>query len=519
MNPDPASRGEAESCRTRPACMTMDDPMPRRNLISATLLVAGLCAAGCGVEPGLLLPARERFDDVPPGFSRVVRIAHISDTHIIDTLSPARFPGAHQITRSAWRPYEAYSTQVFDGIVRAINRMHAAGDGIDFVVHTGDACDNVQVNELEWLLGVMDGDRVDPLSGPDDRPAADRPPPLLDPYASFEAQGLYRDGVHGEAASVPWYIVFGNHDVYAIGVFPIVTDLFGRRLAPLPLPERPGLVLPVYLHPTSAVAYAHVTPASPGPPALLTTPQIITPSAERRFFDRRAFIRAMFTTATGPPGHGFADPETGESWYSVAPLPGLRLIGLDTCDHPRLIEGLPFHEGGMSLTQRRFLRAELDAAEADGELVVVVSHHPSNSLMTLYGGAIGAEQFRALLNEYPNVVLHLAGHTHRNRVNDHGGYIEIETCSTLDPPQEARIVEIWQDDLDGTLMIRYFMFSHIEDTLPPLGDDPLRAMRETARSIALKDDAARRRQMMYDPTGADPRGTPFDRRAEIFLPR
>ena len=121
---------------------------------------------------GLLLPPRVNPDAVPAGWTLVARLAQISDTHLVDEESPARFPGAHMITHSAWRPFEAYSAQLLDGAIRTVNRMHASGRTIDFLLHTGDFGDNAQQNELDWFFSVMDGDEINPLTGPDDRPTA-----------------------------------------------------------------------------------------------------------------------------------------------------------------------------------------------------------------------------------------------------------------------------------------------------------------------------------------------------------
>jgi hypothetical protein len=123
-----------------------------------------------------------------------------------------------------------------------------------------------------------------------------------------------------------------------------------------------------------------------------------------------------------------------------------------------------------------------------------------------------------LLGGYPNVVLHVCGHSHRNHVTDHGSYIEIETCSTLDLPQEGRLIEIWQNPIDGMVAVSYEMFSPLDDELPALGEDPLRAMRETAQAIALADKGAAARQKRFDPSGADPAGESSDRRGVFVFP-
>lgn len=477
-----------------------------------------LALASCETDNPVRLPSRESDAFDTTGLTLLARLFHVSDTHQVDEESPARLAGGHFVTRSAWRPYEAYATQLFDGVIRTANRIHAAGRTIDFAVHTGDACDNAQFNELAWFLGVFDGSIIDPRSGPDDRPADARPVPELDAHAAFQAQGIYRNGVHGPAADIPWYGVFGNHDVYAIGVFPFFEMPEGRRVVPLPLQIQPGILLPSMLDPTAFLAHGNVTPAMPGPPDLITIPTFLEPNADRAFFNKREFIRAMFGTVTGPSGHGFADPETGPSYYSVTPVPGIRLIGLDTCDPAHLLPAFVYVDGSLTEPQVAFLRSELDAARDRGELVIVASHHPSNSIREIYGTALLASEFRALLNEYPNVIMHLAGHTHRNRVADRGGYLEIETCSTIDLPQEGRLVEIYRNETTGEITVAYEMFGHVVDDLPPLGADPLRALRQAARNIATADRNAAARQKQRDPSGANPLGRPQDRRAVYTLP-
>jgi 3',5'-cyclic AMP phosphodiesterase CpdA len=491
-------------------------------LVGLVVFAAGL---GCGGEQALLLPADASGDGGLDGLTLVARIAHITDTHLVDEQSPARFAKAHVFTGSAWRPYEAYSAQLLDGIIRTVNRIHASGRKIDFLLHTGDACDNVQSNELAWFIAVMEGGAVDPLSGPDDRAAQDRPDPTRDPHASFIAQGLYRTGTHGELPSVPWYIVPGNHDRYAVGVLPIVQWSDGSRTAPLPLERRPGLWLPLQLDPLSCFAYGRVTPADPGPPGLLDTPRYVEPNQTRAYFDEVEFVEALMMTATEPVGHGFVGLTGGTprvqrsspAYYSLSPVAGVRLIGLDTTDLADVSPGGFYEEGTLSRVQLAFLRNELEAALEREEIVIVASHHPSPSLLPSRGSEVAGDEFRTLLNAYPNVALHLAGHKHRNRVTNWGGYLEIESCSTLDLPQEGRLIEIWRDDVGCKLVISYEMFSHLDESLPALGDDPLRELRQDAWDIARGDKSASARLKRFDASGAAPSGDPDDRRSVVYL--
>ena len=494
--------------------------MNRAMLLLIFLAVIPLTGVYCGVpDSAILLPADQSEIPANSQAELIVRLAQITDTHAIDTESPARFTEAYFVTSSAWRPYEAYSLQMLDGVIRTANRIHASGRTIDFLLHTGDACDNSQTNELDWFLTVMDGGEIDPLSGLDDRAAADKPDPLLDPYATFEAQGLYQKDVHGALNSIPWYFTIGNHDHYAVGVLPFFENASGRRSAPVPLPNRPGVLLPTALDPTSAWAAGRVTPADPGPPRIFEWPQYVEPNPERAYFEKPELVEALDGTLTGPTGHGLNERTSEGYWYSVQLKPGLRLIGLDTTDRRYAIAMAFYDEGAMSRRQFDFLREELDRAAADGELVIVASHHPGSSLKRYAGTEVDAAELRALLNEYPNVLLHLAGHKHRNRVIDRDGYLEIETCSTLDPPREGRLIEIWRDEAAGEYIVSYEMFSGLDDSLPALGEDPLHALREQVVSIDSSDKTAAQRQQRFDPSGTESRGESGDRAGRYRLKR
>ena len=519
--------------------------MPQIGRMVAVLLRISLlgclwmCLLGSSCQPdiaGLLPTGDEAPPPDPAGVTLMARFVHVTDSHVVDPLSPARFPGIQSFVPFSWRPWEAYSTQVFDGIIRTTNAMHAAGRTIDFVLHTGDAIDNAQANELAWFVAIMDGGTVNPLSGPDDRLVDARPTPLLDPYAPFEAQGLYQFGIHGDRPTILWYGLMGNHEIFCGGAYPIVR-VDDRKIAPLPLNCRPGFVLPVNLDPLADIAYGPVSPAHPGPPPLLSCPVPVQPNSERAFISSSDFIRAMRASPTQPSGHGFGDGDHELPYYSVLPIPGLRLIGLLTSDIPAPIPAfISYSKGCISAEQLAWFRSELEQATANGEKVIVATHHRSGNLETLYGSVVGPGEFRDLLNQYPAVILHLNGHEHTNRVWQRGHYLEISTCGTIDWPQEARVIELWQDNATGEIIISYDMFSHVDDRWPMIGDDLLRPLREQALSMAndyspiLKlllqmgvaskslEPSSSSSSSEDDDFLANPAGTPTDRTGQIRVP-
>jgi len=451
---------------------------------------------GCGTLYGVRLPNENREPVDGERFRLLTRFAHISDAQIVDEQSPARLTWAAEFVSTAWRPHEAYSIHLLDGFVRTVNQMHAAGERIDFLLHTGDATDNAQRNELEWFIQVMDGSPIDPRSGPDDRNLDQRPPPLLDPHHPLEAQGLYRHGTHGEAPTIWWYSLIGNHDRFAQGNFPIVTDLLGRLVSPMPLPNRVGLFLPAVLVPTGSITHSPITPANPTPMRNVHLPQAVFPNPQRAYLTDRRFVAAHLRSTSEPPGHGFTSNHPERTWHSTLVAPGVRLIALDSSRPLFEMPGNFYPDGSISLVQLLFLDIELKQATDRGERVILATHHPSYMFRPDYGSALGPSGWLDRLNRYPCVKLHLAGHSHRNAVFDRGRYLEIETGSTLDPPQKGRVIEIWSDGSKTEL--RYRLFSHLDmiEAPPelensPVFEDPYRTIRwEAARLAGVQTPSA-----------------------------
>jgi hypothetical protein len=110
--------------------------------------------------------------------------------------------------------------------------------------------------------------------------------------------------------------------------------------------------------------------------------------------------------------------------------------------------------GEFTAEREAWLLEQLDAAEVGNKLVIYSTHHTSHSIDNLGGAAA----LRAVLNDYPHVVLHVGGHTHQNRVTprpgpdelppEHG-YWEIESAATVIWPNQSRLIEV-VDNRDGT---------------------------------------------------------------------
>lgn len=352
-----------------------------------------------------------------------------TDAQLADAESPTRVAGLDSagFTQSAARPQEIYGVHSLDAVIRAANDLHAAHP-IDFALVTGDNADSAQRNETRWFVDVWDGTPVRADSG-----AADRQPDAdcNDPLAELTPEG----------ADFPWYAVLGNHDVLVQGNFPI-TSYTDTVLGDDAEGGTRDLALP-----GGPLAYATV--ADP----------------ERRLLDRSGLVAEYLETTSQPPGHGFTAENVadGTATWSARPVPGIRLVGLDTNpDGP----GDPL----LRAADRDVLVGALEDATAAGELVIVASHFRLGGMAVEGGGTVDA-----LLHGYPNVVLSVVGHSHENRVTPWpgpagGGFWEIETSSGIDWPQQARLIDV-ADNGDGTLSV----FTTLIDGLAPEGSMPLRS--------------------------------------------
>ena len=156
----------------------------------------------------------------------------------------------------------------------------------------------------------------------------------------------------------------------------------------------------------------------------------------------------------------------------------------------------------------------------EDRLVILFSHHGIDTLnntrtIGLNGEPhLGAAELRAVAHRFRNVVLWLNGHTHTNAVrarqdpdDSARGFWEVTTCSVVDWPCQARLVEII--DAGGYLSIVCTMVDHDTPLAPAslqTGDDLAALHRELAANMPF--------------IGADSTrpGLIGDRNAELRLP-
>jgi 3',5'-cyclic AMP phosphodiesterase CpdA len=465
--------------------------------------------------------------------THLIRLVHITDPQVIDEESPARSVRTESLIAPSWRPHEALAIHTLDATLQRINTLHNAGRAngrpVDFVVMTGDLCDLAQENELQWFMDTMDGQEVTADSGALDGTEREAPE-SLNPKLPYHAAGLNRE--------IPWYTCYGNHDGLATGTFPIdrstaLPELWSAPLLPI-VADAIGFheIDPAwnFMLPAADFSPAIITGAAGAPlrdngtvldlDALESGP--IEPDPARRFLSRRTFIEAHLESTTLPRGHGFTERSLAreEVWYSVRPLPEVpvRLIVFNSvATGPHY--GLPLYYG--VLTRRHFedfLVPALEAAEAAGEWVILASHHPSVDFdLPYFQDRVSTGEFRETLSRYPGVVVHLAGHTHRNNASIIPGehpYIEIETGAIIDYPQEGRMLDLFVAEDGASIRIESRMFSH--------ADAPTTFSAESYRlaeiDFGVRDAKARAKSNGASGLG-DPRGAALDRDFDLRLAR
>jgi metallophosphoesterase (TIGR03767 family) len=428
---------------------------------------------------------------VEPQGAAIVAIAHITDLHVTDVQSPARFefinrerddPRAREFLPMQ-RPQEALNVHAIEAMVRTLNAIEAApvtGSPLELVVMTGDSIDNTQRNELDNFLALFNGGVVQPDSGgpgyegvqstdwPDDffwKPDVDFPhvPGLLEKaIQSFSATGL----------RYPWLGCYGNHEEACQGVG-IVTPAMARAM----IGSRKPIGLPPGLDRDKAVEIFVEHPEF-----FMTGPSVeVTPDQARRPISRTEFVDAHHRSGA----HGFTERNRSEgSAHYVHDTAAVRFITLNTVCEAGGADGC-IDPPQLHWLERRLEEVHSSFRSRDGStvrtghqdrLVVVLSHHGFDSLSNPREER-RSDQLLDLLLRFQNVVLWLNGHIHGNRIRPRTdarsahGFWEVTTSSIVDWPCQARLVELFNAG-NGLLAIACTMVDHDSALTRGAGEAP-----------------------------------------------
>jgi metallophosphoesterase (TIGR03767 family) len=480
----------------------------------------------------------------------------LTDFQLADEESPARVEFADVGPFSAaWRPWEALNPQIDDAMVRQINAFSDAGpvpsgDGsrpaLDFTINTGDSADSQQLNETQWVRTLLEGGQLNPGSGVKPALASDAvctalnplitdrqnpqnytgvqdfndyvegpTPQFYDPNTprgAFTAWPAYRGLMdraqrpfNAAGLDAPSYVSFGNHDGLVQGnaaanaTYETVATGCVKPMSPAV--ADPGTLQGALgaLNQSSLLGFLQTDP---------TKVALVPPDPKRQYVSKKQY-KNVFQSGAQADGHGFDYVDAAEEaaskgaagYYDWSPKPGFRFIALDTVSEGGVIG--PSADGNIDDPQFQWLKATLDDAEANNQLVVIFSHHAIPSLTadvsdeaappcTVADGHghdtnpgcdvdprtsspvhLGAD-LEALLFEHPHVIAWVAGHSHVNAVESHanpagGGFWSIRVAAEADWPQQTRLLQIF-DNEDGTLSIFGTIVDHAGDaTAPPSG--------------------------------------------------
>jgi hypothetical protein len=176
-------------------------------------------------------------------------------------------------------------------------------------------------------------------------------------------------------------------------------------------------------------------------------------------------MNEFFNTSSNPVGHGFTQTNLDLNFacYSFLPKSDLPLKVI-VFDDTQLEDQVDMNEQGY-VTQDRYdwLVGELEAGQKAGQLMIIAAHIP-----LMYIGNDGKDSPISLdtmvnrLNKYPNLLLWMAGHVHRNLVTAFKspfypaqpelGFWHVETASLRDFPQQFRTFRIALNS-DNTISI------------------------------------------------------------------
>ncbi|HEU5223972.1 MAG TPA: TIGR03767 family metallophosphoesterase [Candidatus Lumbricidophila sp.] len=468
----------------------MADVTPnRRTTVEATIVRA---AAGTHPRyrqltdaPGLPHLVRDDLAPLPAGEGTpIVTIAHLSDIHLIDPESPARFEVTERMTHrdqasreqvediGSYRPQEAFTRQVLDSMVVAVNGAAAgplSGRPIDVAITTGDTSDNAHANEIGWALDVLEGGPVTPGSG-DPEVYAGAGGPVFDSDQYWVPEGEPADyarvaegfpaapgahlaskrGFEASGLDVPWLSIYGNHDRLVGGVT-MPTDA-SRALSVQALKA-------IEPRPDAEVHDAHTLKRALDELDFATYGaamdwRTVAVDAGRRLVERAEWVAAHFRDGARPAAHGFTEANRADGTaYYRHDVAGVTFLALDT------VVPADGWDGSLDRVQLSWLIGELDAAGRERRLVVLMSHHTSTTLgFDPAGDRVTSAELIGTVQQHPCVIAWLNGHTHANEIRHHGTFWEVTAASLIDWPQQARIVEVV--DHGDTIVIGCTLLDH-----------------------------------------------------------
>ena len=387
----------------------------------------------------------------------------ISDIHITDKESPSQslWPGYLTVpgstsdslppgndNSSCYSPVILRTTQVLDAAVRTANDLNRLMS-FDFGMSLGDDCNSAQHNELRWFIDVMDGKYILPSSG------TNAGTNTIDYQKPYQAAGLN--------PSVPWYQVLGNHDHFWCGS--LVVNDYLRQSATNTTVLLLG-DLKTQGENSRAEFMGTVDGTTPYGTVInsglvsnyimggITNAPTVAADTNRYSLTRSNWMAEFFNTTSRPIGHGFSPANVTSDFacYSFLPKTDLPLKVM-VLDDTMSDTNFDFNgQGGLDNTHFNWLTNELQLGQDADQLMIIAAHIPIELIDVPEGTnlvSISEPNLLAVLHNFPNLILCVAGHMHRNNIKSEmttngpaNDFWEIENPSLRDFPEEFRTFEI-----------------------------------------------------------------------------
>jgi len=409
--------------------------------------------------------------------ARLLSFFCFSDVHLTDKETPSwTYWSAYQTlpgftnkvspppgdgNSSAYSPVMLSTTFVLDAAVRTANALHRLMP-FDFGMSLGDDVNSAQHNELRWFIDIMDGQYITPSSG------TNAGATTIDYQKPFQAAGLNPE--------IPWYQVLGNHDHFWAGTLSVTeylresytnnqVILFGD-LATDGINSRSNFMGTV----DGSTPYGNIIDMGNvtnfiDPVTGFTNAPMVAPDTNRHYGNTPAFMQEFFTTTSKPVGHGFSqwNVTNNLACYSFEPKANLPLK-IIVLDDTMTDQNLDWQNGsgGLNTNQLNWLIGELDSGQAQEKLMIIAAHIPIEliGMPNSTNSVINSSNLLVKLHKYPNLILWVTGHMHRNNVRSQLSHYndpeydfwEVECPSLRDFTQEFRTFEIYRNT-DNTISI------------------------------------------------------------------
>ncbi len=410
----------------------------------------------------------------------------ITDIHITDVESPNRMVyGYIAKNTSAYRPHSVYGLHILDSMIQTFNTLHKI-EKLDFVLATGDLCDNAEGIELHWFNTVLNGGVVSMDSGADNDPIPGENNDYSDPII---AKGLESD--------LEWYAIIGNHDFLNAGInynteeaalkytsdtistieykgCQIYTgsqdgvadpqcafdrhDIFGRTI-----------LTPTAVDDNCKISYSgiEVKIDKCNMPNVVADPLRAPFNSHKNWFDDLNDADIIHPDET----------VEQSGYYSVRPKSNIpiEIIFLDTAatvnafrDGDTVDPMKINHAGFLETGQFNWLKNKLTELKEEGVGVILTAHHPLGSFNQ--DSEISSSALKDEIKKYDNILAMINGHTHNNKLIFHSssndneyGFVEVTTAALIDFPEQARICEFVYNG-NGTVSLFTTMLNHNSET-------------------------------------------------------